>query len=63
MTEREVFEMYGESLGWDLTRDDNGNYSQPVSDYFRGWLARADIQKAVEIKHITEVFRGGFQDE
>ncbi len=56
MTEREVFEAYGSSVGWDLTRDEDGKYSHPVADYFRGWLIRADVQKAMEFKQTTNFF-------
>ncbi|MGK3116685.1 hypothetical protein [Candidatus Pantoea formicae] len=46
MTEREVFEAYGQMLGWLLAKDSNGDYDdQRVNDFWTGWKARADVQR------------------
>lgn len=48
ITEREIFERYGESVGWDMSRNENGEYSKTINDTWKGWLLRADMQKAKE---------------
>lgn len=51
ITEKQAFESVAESLGWDVAKDDRGNYTNPSTVMiWKGWKWRADIHQVAQIK-------------
>lgn len=54
MTEKQVFIIWMESLHKDVSTDSDGKFTDPETEArFRGWLGRADVQRAVEQRDLA----------
>lgn len=57
MTEKQVFILWMQSLNKDVNMDEEGKFTCAETEArFRGWLGRADVQKALEAQQASNIW-------